>query len=244
MPIDPATAVWLALILAVSGIVKGMSGTGLPLVGIPLMTLIVPMPLAVSLITVPLVTTNLMQAATSTMLKPAWRAYWPMMLTLPVGTFIGTYLLAHAQPGLVERFTGTVVVLFVIYMILGGQTRIAPSLRIVVIPVAGILAGIVGGMTGIFAPPLLLLLLSMREPKELFLAILALSYIIAGMALAIFLAGFSLMTGPILLWSLLAVAPVTLGQLVGTRLRQYVSEVLFLRAIRVILLIAGLKLLI
>lgn len=239
---EPVTIALLALILAVSGVVKGVSGTGLPLVGIPLMTLVVPMPLAVSLIAVSLVTTNLMQAATSRALKPALRGYWPLMLTLPIGTFLGAYLLAHAQPGLVERFTGVVVVCFVLYMLLGGRVSIAPSLRLAVFLVAGVLAGIIGGMTAIFAPPLLLLLLSTREPKEMFVAILALSYIVAGTALTLSLAGFSVMTGPILLWSIAAVLPVTLGQLLGNRLRQYVSEVMFQRVIQIILLLAGLKL--
>ena len=53
----------LAAIFVLGGIVKGVVGIGLPLVLIPLLTPVLDMPVAVALLTVPMIATNIGQAA-------------------------------------------------------------------------------------------------------------------------------------------------------------------------------------
>jgi len=243
MTTDPVILGYLVLALVVAGFAKGISGTGLPLVAVPLLTFAVDLQVAVALITVSLIGTNIVQAAASNDLPTAVRRYWPLMVLIPPGTLAGTWLLAHANPALMERATGAIVVVFVLYLVLAPSVYLPVRWQRVVAPVAGLAAGIIGGMTAIFAPPLLMLLLWARETKEVFVATLAVSYIVASLALIVFLAGFNLMDLPLLLWSSAAMAPVLLGQALGTRIRHRISERFFQITVQVILLAAGVKLL-
>ena len=73
---------WLPTILActvallLSGVVKGILSIGLPLVGMPLLTLAVDVPTAIAILMIPLVLSNLIQAiegrGTAAMLKRFW----------------------------------------------------------------------------------------------------------------------------------------------------------------------------
>jgi len=243
MTTDPTTLAFIALALIVAGFAKGVSGTGLPLVAVPLLTLAVDLPLAVALISVSLVGTNIVQAAGSSMLAPAVQRYWPLMVLIVPGTLLGTFLLAHTDPAVLERAAGALVVAFVVFLFAAPDVYLPRRWLRVAAPAAGFLAGVTGGMTAIFAPPLLVLLLWVREGKEVFVAVLALSYIVASVAMILFLARFSLMNMGLFLWSTAAMAPVLVGQAVGTRVRRFVSERTFQRVVQLILLAAGLKLL-
>jgi uncharacterized membrane protein YfcA len=243
MTTDPLILGYIALALAVSGFAKGVSGTGLPLIAVPLMTVAVDLQVAVALITLSLVGTNIVQAVTSSEVPFAIRRYWALMAMIPIGTFAGTYLLASADPAVLERATGAIVIAFVAYMLLGFRMTLSRTALVWAAPTAGLAAGLIGGVTAIFAPPLLMLLLWAGEPKERFVATLAVSYIVASIALGASLASFDLMTAELFLWSAAAFLPVLLGQVLGTRARRFVSETLFRRAIQAVLFAAGLKML-
>ena len=53
---------WTLTALAVAGLTKGLFGIGMPIVAVPLLTLALPLQTAVSLLTLPLVVTNIVQA--------------------------------------------------------------------------------------------------------------------------------------------------------------------------------------
>src|SRR4051812_29235515 len=83
--------VWatLAAIFVLGGIVKGVVGVGLPLVLIPLLAPFLDMPVAVALLTVPMIATNIGQAAESGHTFAVIRRLAPMLLMLVIGTLLG-----------------------------------------------------------------------------------------------------------------------------------------------------------
>jgi len=54
----------LAAVLFAAGMTKGVIGVGLPIVAVPLLSMIVPLPTAVAIVAIPLLLTNLTQACT------------------------------------------------------------------------------------------------------------------------------------------------------------------------------------
>jgi Sulfite exporter TauE/SafE. len=89
---------WLPIILAcgmalvLSGLVKGILSIGLPLVGMPLLTLVVDVRTAVAILMIPLVLSNLIQAIEGRGTLAMVKRFWPLIICLIGGTFIGTAL--------------------------------------------------------------------------------------------------------------------------------------------------------
>lgn len=239
--LDPPVVLYLVACLCLAGVAKGLSGTGLPLIAVPLMTFAIELPLAVALMMIPIVGSNLLQALASSETRWAVGRHWPLLAAIPVGTGIGAYFLATSDPHLLERVMGAAVIGFLVLNVASPRWRIPDQTTAWAAPVAGFLAGVIGGMTAIFAPPITLYLLWTDTPKERFVAVLAVCFLMASAALGLFLASHDLMTLRLLGWSALALAPVFAGQLAGIRLRARVSEHLFRRVLQIILLGAGLK---
>ena len=80
--------------LLLSGLVKGILSLGLPLVGMPLLTLVVDVPTAVAILMIPLVLSNLIQAIEGRGTLVMLKRFWPLIICLIGGTFIGTALFA------------------------------------------------------------------------------------------------------------------------------------------------------
>src|SRR3954462_7525601 len=93
-------AAWLptifacAVALLLSGVVKGILSVGLPLVGMPLLTLVVDVKTAVAILMIPLVLSNLIQAIEGRGTLAMIKRFWPLIIFLIGGTFAGTALFA------------------------------------------------------------------------------------------------------------------------------------------------------
>src|SRR4029453_13789333 len=76
----------------VAGTVKGVIALGLPLVGLPLLMLAVDVQTAITLLMVPLVLSNLLQALQGGGTTALLRRFWPVLVTLGIGTVVGLAL--------------------------------------------------------------------------------------------------------------------------------------------------------
>ena len=84
-----ATVLGLVAALIFSGVVKGVLGVGLPLILVPLTTQFLDVPVAVALLTVPMIATNIGQALEGGRTIPAiWRLR-SMLAALVLGTLSG-----------------------------------------------------------------------------------------------------------------------------------------------------------
>src|SRR5215469_11217452 len=87
-----AALIALFAVFVFGGLVKGVTGVGLPLVLVPLATQFVHVPVAVALASVSMVVTNIQQSAEGGHTAAALRRLWPIMVPLAVGAVIGTHL--------------------------------------------------------------------------------------------------------------------------------------------------------
>ena len=68
----------LAFILG--GLVKGTLGVGLPLLAVPLMSMVIPSPRAIGMVAVPVVLSNLWQMIDSRRIVQGWLRFWPLII--------------------------------------------------------------------------------------------------------------------------------------------------------------------
>ena len=166
--IDAWTLVATALIYVAGGFVKGLVGFALPLVAVTGAASLLPAETAVAAIIIPVLVTNLMQAfreGVGPLLETA-RRFWALNLVLGAMIVVG----AHVLPGLDERIffliLGVVTLSASSIQLIGWRPRLSPELEKPVGLPVGVFAGFIGGLSGIWGPPLVLFLNALPVTKR------------------------------------------------------------------------------
>ena len=146
-----------------------------------------------------------------------------------------------------ERQAGTTLVPrtglgFDVHRLVAGRQMISYEHERWVGPLVAAFSGLLGGITGFYAAPLLVYLAMLRLQKDIFTATIALLFLLGGTAMAIFLAQASVLTGPVLVYSAFALVPTVIGILVGIRIRSRISQAQFEKGITWVMVLMGLSL--
>src|SRR6266700_842927 len=137
-------AATLGAILFAAGMTKGVIGIGLPIVAVPLLSLVVPLPSAVAIVAIPLILTNLAQAYAGDPIAVALKALWPVLAGTAVGLIVGVQLLTGLSPEILKPVVGTVLFAVAVLMLLAPKVNCPDRFA----PMAGPLVGVGGGMLG------------------------------------------------------------------------------------------------
>jgi uncharacterized membrane protein YfcA len=231
--------VWCALVLTLAGAVKGILGIGLPLISIPLLALVMPVPQAVALMPLPILFSNIWQSFHGGYFSRTIRRFWTVLLGLIVGTVIGTKVLTTVHPQMLYVLVGVVVVVFSLTSYLQPQMHVAPWHERWLAPAAGLLGGVLGGLSTIFGPPLIIFLVALHLQKDEFVGTIATFYLIGVVPLILALGAFHMMGERELLASSLATIPLLTGLGIGQILRRRIAQESFRRVLLAMLALLG-----
>ena len=237
--LDPQVILLGALIYLLSGMVKGVLGIGLPLIGVPLLSFLVPVPTAIALLSIPILLSNIWQMFQGEGLGDAIRRFWPLLLTLMVGITIGARLLVGFDQATIDPLLGGLLIAISLTNLVAWRPRITPPMERILGPVIGFAGGLLGGMTSFFGPPIVLYMVSLRLPREHFISAIATAYLCGVVPLNVSLAVYEFLTLDEALISLAAMAPVFAGLLIGQRLRRLLPQEVFRKALLIVLMIIG-----
>ncbi len=244
---DPLILLAAAAIMAFGGFVKGAVGFALPMIGIGGIGSFMPAQDTVAILIFPTVLTNLWQTVRQG-IGPAAETlgqFWKLNLLL--GLTIG--IAAQWVPGIPSAglfvFLGVLICAAAGLQLAGWRPR-APSAaepRMVIEIVTGVVAGICGGLSGVWGPPVLFFLIALDCGKTLQIRALGLAFTVGSLILvpAHFLSG--LLNERTLPFSLLMCLPVALGMILGLRYQDRMDQALFRRMTLTVLCLAGLNLL-
>jgi hypothetical protein len=231
-----------ALALFAGATVKGVVGLGLPLIAVPFMTLIVSLPTAVAILTLPIIIANIWQGLQTGLALPIIRRFWPAALALTAGIWGGVRLMIALDPRVLSVVLGLAVILSVLTTWFRPSVRIPERSERPVGIVIGLIAGVLGGTSTFFGPPLFVYLVGLKLDKEEFITAIAFLYLCGGLPLALALLVFGVMGIHELTLSALALIPVSAGMLLGQRIRAAINARLFLNVTLVVMLITGIGL--
>ena len=227
MPDDQLTLILITAIFFAAGLVKGVLGMGLPTFAMGFLGLLMPVPQAASLVTLPSLVTNLWQALVGGALGALLRRLWPFLLGIAAGVG-GAALLPPLQDQLGRLLLG---VCLLAYGALGaaGWRRGAPSARVQVLagPAVGAATGLLTGLTGVFVLPAVPWLQSLDLNRKQFAQALGLSFTTSTIALACLLVARGDMRLAASLGSALSLVPALAGMRVGQAIREGLSEAAF-----------------
>ena len=241
---DIATLALLALGLVAGGVTKGFAGSGLPTVSVASMAIVIDVPTAVALMPIPLLVANARQAFRGGYMRNAMRCFWPLLVCLPFGTVLGVKVLTGIDARTVSGLVGAIVVAFALLSQVRFEWRVSARRDRQLQPFVGLGAGVIGGISSIFAPLIVMHLMSLRLPKDEFVGTVGLAYLVGIVPMILALAAFGRLGQTETLWGAAALVPVLAGMFLGERLRGHFSETLFRRCLLVLLLLAGLNLIV
>lgn len=237
-PIDHLPILLATLLLA--GLVKGVTGLGLPTVGVGLLSLAMPPAQAASLVVVPSLVTNLWQMTTGPALGPLIRRLWPMLAGVCLGTWSGAGLLTSAGADVASAALGGALVLYAATGLSpSGLPRIHARAEAYLGPLVGAATGLVTAATGVLVIPAVPYLQALDLNREHLVQALGSSFTVSTAALAVTLAGAGMLGAQVAWASLLALAPALAGMLAGQWVRRAARPEVFRRCFFVGLLLLG-----
>ena len=242
----PLDAVFLSVsmtVLIMAGTVKGVIGIGLPLITIPALSFFVGVPQAIAIMSLPILITNGYQAFASRELPDVARRFWPLLLTLIAGVVLGTSLLVTLDEQILYAVLGSAVIAFGLLNLLNPSFHLPARSELWLSPPIGFGAGVLGGLSNFFGPPIVVFLVALRLPREAFVAAVGLAFFVGALPLSGLLLVYGVSGWAEALASLAAVPPVLLGVKLGERLRRRVPQDLFRLLVLGLLIVIGLSLL-
>lgn len=240
---EPLIVFGMALAVTAGGIVKGVTAIGLPIVTMVIVINFVSPQTALALITVPLLITNIWQAMRAGDLMYSVRRFWPLIIMFLGCLYIGTLIAASVGSNTLFLLIGISVIIFTgSQLFKPSQKPLGPIAQRFLGPVAGALGGVLGGISTIWGPPMMMYLFMLHMTKDQWAQSVATIWLIGAIPLTLFYWQNGVLNPGNIWLSIGACVPGMIGILIGERIRGYVNEEIFRKVLLVVLLIVGLNL--
>jgi len=224
-----------------AGIVKGVTGMGLPTVAMGILGWVVSPLTAAALLLVPSFVTNACQLLSGPSFGSLLIRFWPMMLTVALGTIAGSAMLTSGDTDMTTAALGIILVVYASYTLVARPLRVPLRWERTLEPMVGAATGLITGGTGVFVIPAVPYLQSLGLSKEELVQALGLSFTVSTIALAIGLGWHGRAFGAIWLASSLSVIPALIGIAAGQLIRKRISPSAFRRVFLLGLFCLGLS---
>ncbi|MFK7764979.1 MAG: sulfite exporter TauE/SafE family protein [Roseobacter sp.] len=232
-----ATAAFL-----VSGAIKGVAGLGLPTAAITFMTLVLEPRTAIAIVLFPMLGSNLWQMYRGGELRRTARRYGVFASVLFVCVGATAFATQNASDRALMAILGAVVLIFVAV----SARKTLPPLPDRFDTIAQIcfaaFAGIIGGMTAAWAPPMAMYLHAKGVDKDEFIRATGFMISLGSMPLIFSYLQLGFLSGTLTLTSLAMLIPTLIGFTAGEALRRRMSVEAFRNALLVLFFFLGLNL--
>jgi uncharacterized membrane protein YfcA len=232
----------VAVAFLAAGLVKGAAGMGLPPTAIALMTLTLPLPEALALMTVPTLITNVWQAFYGGHFRRLLRRFWPMGILMAAGVLVAARWLRALGSPTSAGWLGVMLVAFAVIALTAWRPRVSPRAEPWANPLCGIVSGVIGGATGMAAVPFLPYMQSLELHKDELVQAMGILFLIFTAALTVALWDVGALNRGNLPGATLAAIPTLTGVWLGQKLRTAISPEAFRKMFLVVLLGLGLNL--
>jgi uncharacterized membrane protein YfcA len=228
---------FVSMVFVLAGLVKGVTGMGLPTVAVALLSLRMAPMEAAALLIVPSVLTNLWQLLSGGGVYRLWQRLWPMLFGICVGTALVAVLVLSAKWTI-----GVLAAALFCYGLLGLsglRWRVAATAERWLGPLTGVCTGLLSGASGVLVIPVVPYLQALNLEKEDLVQAMGMSFTASTLALATVLASQGNWQPAAAGNSFLAVIPAACGMYLGQRLRETMRPELFRRCFFIALLLLG-----
>ncbi|WP_299047727.1 sulfite exporter TauE/SafE family protein [uncultured Tateyamaria sp.] len=216
---DLSLIAFASAVLLLAGTVKGFIGLGMPTVALTLLTLQLDARSAVSLVVIPMLLSNLWQFWRGPDMAGCVRRHWRYAAILILFVAATVWFSQSAPDRFLRAVLGSFVLVFCYFSWRNMVPRI-PDRRVRLFEgISAVTAGLVGGLTAAWAPPLAMYLTGLRLDRDAFVQ--ALGFLITAGSVSIFVMYIAVghSTGPDLAISAFLFLPALIGFSAGEALR-------------------------
>ena len=242
MGLDGEQLVIITLAMLLGGLVKGVTGIGLPVVCVAILSNFFPVTFVLGLIVVPILLTNLWQAVQAGKPMEPIKRFWPMIACLLVTIYLTARLVVHMEPALLYGLIGVAVVIFSVSSWFRPSRGLKPSTERWAGPLAGTLGGVLGGISTLWGPPMMMYFVLLGLSKEAFVRATGVVWFIGSIPLVIGYLENGILNATLVKLSVLACLPGFTGMLIGAWLRGHIRQETFRKVLLLALFIVGLNL--
>ena len=183
-----AKVIFIGAVFVLAGVVKGVTGLGLPTVSMGLLAAVMTPLQAAALVVLPTFLTNIWQLVAGPSLKPVILRLWPMMAAICLGTLAGAGLMTGPYARYGTLFLGVTLVVYALTALASLHIKVAKAHEPWLGPVVGAVTGVIAAATGVFMIPSVPYLQAIGFDKEDFVQALGLTFTVSTIALSINLA--------------------------------------------------------
>lgn len=226
---DPDQVVMIALTFVLAGMVKGVTGMGLPTVAMGILGSLISPVAAAAMLLLPSLISNLFQFGGGGNTRMLLKRLWPMLLTVVIATLLASVWITGGETSRTQFALGLALMVYALWTLTGKRIAIAPRREKPLSLVVGFATGLLTGGTGVFVMPAVPWIQSLGFEKDELVQALGISFTFSTLALALGLWWHDALPVQSLSLSAFAIVPALLGQWAGTRIRRVISPVVFKR---------------
>lgn len=238
-----AALVFVTGVFLCAGLIKGVSGFGLPLFLVPTLSFVLPPLTMIAVIAPILVIANISQIVETRSEWDVIRETWPINVALVLSMSAALPFVGRLDQDTVFTVIGTLVGLFAVIGLSGWRLTRRPRYLKPVMAGCGTVGGLLGAMTSLYAFPSMQLLIALDMPPRRFLFALNFMFLVGAAVLALGYAGHGHLGRAELAFSLVAAIPLLIGQGTGMLIRKRFSAERFRKVVLVLMLALALSLL-
>ena len=198
---------------------------------------------AIALVVFPLLFSNLWQLFRTRTGITTLRKYWVLVALLALSLWLTTFFTARVPAGILLSAIGIAIVIYAISSLARPTLQLPDNRDGVGQIVTGLAAGIMGGLTSIWSPPLVTYLIARRTDNEEFVRAAGLFIFVGGIPLAIGFWQTGLLNGATAPLSAAMIVPSLVGFTIGEYIRRRLEPERFRQVVLWIFLLMGLNLL-
>ncbi len=231
----------LAVAFILGGFIKGIVGLGLPMIAVPLISLVFDPRTAIAAMILPIMGANFIQAKSGgDMAEITLRFRW-LLIPMVIGSILGAAVITSVKLDHAALILGGLVSVFALTTLAGWQPQLPTGVDRTLRPVIGMISGLIGGMSSFFAPTVAPYFFTLGLDKNTFIRAMGVTFLLgeAPLFIGLALTGFA----PPAIWALSAIgwATVAVSMTLGAKLRQRIPQKHFMTLVGVMLLVIGLN---
>ena len=240
---QPVQLLMIALVVYfIAGIIKGTLGIGFPTTAVSLLAQFADARTAITIVIMPMLITNVWQVLRSRRFVSVIRRIWMLLVLMLLFIAIFSQLASMVRVDILTVVLGGIVAVYALHSLYARSLELNPAHDTPAQVVAGISAGIMGGLVSVWAPPILIYLNARRLPKDQFVATAGVILMLGSCVLLLSYLQSGVLSYGLFLCSLLLVVPSLLGFSVGEIIRHRLSPQRFQRWLLWFFFIMGINL--
>ncbi len=244
MEFSSDTIIIAALIFFLAAFFHGSIGLGFPMVSTPLLALVTDIRTAIILTLIPTILVNIVSIVSEGNVVAAIRRFLPLASLAMLGGIIGTFILIFTNTPLFEALLAIAIIGYLYRDRLNLDFSWVYDYPRSSKWIFGILAGLLGGLTNVMAPVLIIYSIESRYTKSEIIQALNLSFMFGkGIQLVLF-SLYGKFNLNVLSKSSIMLIVVALALFIGIKIRRRIDADLYMKFLRIFLLLIAATLLI